>query len=108
MLQDLKSITFSGLSSILIFRLWKCILVLQIERIVAEQVQYAKMGIGKDSWQLFSEEGEMKMYRREEEVNGLVIDPLKACHYVQGFSAHEMCHYFFEPEYRYEWESRCY
>lgn len=63
------------------------------------------MGIGKDSWQLFSEEGEMKMYRREEEVNGLVIDPLKACHYVKGFSAHEMCYYFFQPEYRYEWES---
>ncbi|KAK7602137.1 hypothetical protein V9T40_009578 [Parthenolecanium corni] len=76
----------------------------EIERVVTEQVQYARMGIGKDSWQLFSEEGEMKMYRREEEVNGLVIDPLKACHYVKGFSAHEMCYYFFQPEYRYEWE----
>lgn len=70
-----------------------------------EQVEYARMGIGRDAWQLFAEEGEMKMYRREEEVNGLVIDPLKACHFVNGFTAYEICNYFFKPEFRYEWES---
>lgn len=69
-------------------------------------MQYARMGIGKDAWQLFAEEGEMKMYKREEEVNGLVVDPLKACHFVHGFTAHEICNYFFKPEYRYEWESK--
>lgn len=65
------------------------------------------MGIGRDAWQLFAEEGEMKMYRREEEIDGLCIDPLKACHFVNGFSAHEICNYFFKPEFRYEWESKC-
>ena len=81
-------------------------LILQIDRVTAEQVRYARMGISKDGWQLFAEEGEMKMYKREEEVNGLVIDPLKACHFVHGFTAHEICHYFFKPEFRYEWESK--
>lgn len=48
----------------------------------------------------------MKMYKREEEVNGLVVDPLKACHMVKGVTAREMCHYFFMPEYRNDWESK--
>uniref|UniRef100_A0A1B0C8B5 START domain-containing protein n=1 Tax=Lutzomyia longipalpis TaxID=7200 RepID=A0A1B0C8B5_LUTLO len=60
---------------------------------------------GGNGWQLFADEGEMKMYRREEEVNGMVIDPLKACHVVQGVTAREMCHYFFSPEYRMDWET---
>lgn len=64
------------------------------------------MGLGKDQWQLFADEGEMKMYRREEEIKGMVMDPLKACHVVKGVTGHEMCHYFFRPEYRYEWESK--
>lgn len=63
------------------------------------------MGISRDGWQLFTEEGAMKMYRREEEQDGLVVDPLKACHFVNGFTAREICDYFFSPEFRYEWES---
>ena len=39
------------------------------------------------------------------EVDGMVMDPLKAMHKVRGVSAREMCHYFFNPRYRYEWES---
>ena len=35
----------------------------------------------------------------------MVMDPLKAMHKVRGVSAREMCHYFFNPRYRYEWES---
>lgn len=46
------------------------------------------------------------MYRREHEVDGMVVDPLKACHVVKGVSAREMCHYFFMPEYRNDWESK--
>ncbi|KOB72307.1 Uncharacterized protein OBRU01_12490 [Operophtera brumata] len=34
----------------------------------------------------------------------MVMDPLKAIHKVRGVSAREMCHYFFNPRYRYEWE----
>lgn len=64
------------------------------------------MGEGGNGWQIFADEGEMKMYKREEEVNGMVMDPLKACHVVKGVTAREMCHYFFMPEYRNDWESR--
>ena len=48
-------------------------------------------------WELFAEEGEMKMYKREEEVDGLVVDPLKAIHQVSGVTAKELCHFFFIP-----------
>ncbi|XP_054277748.1 ceramide transfer protein-like isoform X2 [Macrosteles quadrilineatus] len=84
-------------------RLWP-----QVIQVTGEQIHYAKLGVGeveKGGWQLFAEEGEMKMYRREEEVNGLVVDPLKACHVVKGVTGREMCHYFFSPQYRHEWES---
>ena len=54
---------------------------------------------------MFANEGEMKMYRREEEIDGMVIDPLKSCHVVKGCTAREMCHYFFDPIYRNDWES---
>lgn len=79
----------------------------EIDRVTTEQLHYARMSV-EDSggvWQLFAEEGEMKMYRREEEVNGMVIDPLRACHVVKGVTGHEVCEYFFNPQYRLEWEA---
>lgn len=76
----------------------------EIERVVAEQIRSARMGLGKGAWQLFVEDGEMKMYRREVEEDGLVVDPLKATHQVKGITGRELCHYFFYPEYRYDWE----
>ncbi|XP_074042365.1 ceramide transfer protein isoform X2 [Leptinotarsa decemlineata] len=83
-------------------RLWP-----EIDRTVTEQVAMARMGIGEcgSGWQLFAEDGEMKMYRREEEVDGLVVDPLKAVHVVKGITGHEVCHYFFNPQYRHDWET---
>lgn len=71
-------------------------------------MHYARQGVGEggNGWQLFADEGEMKMYRREQEIDGMVVDPLKACHFVKGVSAREMCHYFFMPEYRNDWESK--
>ncbi|XP_049830403.1 ceramide transfer protein [Schistocerca gregaria] len=77
----------------------------EIDRITVEQLHYARLGVGEGGWQLFAEDGEMKMYKREEEVDGLVVDPLKACHVVKGVTGHEMCHYFFSPDYRMDWES---
>lgn len=79
-------------------------LCVKIERVVAEQIRSARMGLGKGAWQLFVEDGEMKMYRREVEEDGLVVDPLKATHQVKGITGRELCHYFFYPEYRYDWE----
>ncbi|OQV17157.1 Collagen type IV alpha-3-binding protein [Hypsibius exemplaris] len=76
----------------------------EIEQITNEQFKYALLGVGEGGWQLFNEDGEMKMYRREEEKDGLVVDPLKAQHCVRGFTAHEMCNYFFSPDVRMEWE----
>lgn len=79
----------------------------EIEKISAEQIKYALQEVGSGSnWHLFAEEGEMKLYKREEMVNGMVMDPLKACHVVQGVTGHEMCHYFFSPDVRMEWESK--
>lgn len=77
----------------------------EIDRISMEQLRYARLGVGEGGWQLFAEDGEMKMYKREEEVNGMVVDPLKACHMVRGVTGHEMCHYFFSPDVRMEWET---
>lgn len=48
-----------------------------------QQLHYAKMGVGEGGWELFAEEGEMKLYKREVEENGTVCDPLKAVHTVK-------------------------
>ncbi len=56
-----------------------------IEGTANEQMHYARLLPGRDGvWELFAEEGEMKMYKREEEVDGMVVDPLKALHQVRG------------------------
>ncbi|EDW17219.1 uncharacterized protein Dmoj_GI16626, isoform A [Drosophila mojavensis] len=79
----------------------------EIDRVCKEQLHYAREGVGQDGngWQIFADEGEIKMYKREEEVNGMVMDPLKAYHTVKGVTAREMCHYFFMPEFRNDWET---
>ena len=46
-----------------------------------------------------------QVYRREVEENGIVLDPLKATHSVRGVTGHELCHYFWDTEYRNDWES---
>ncbi|KAJ8669971.1 hypothetical protein QAD02_001230 [Eretmocerus hayati] len=81
-------------------RLWP-----EIDRITLEQLHYARLEVGTGSWQLFAEDGDMRMYRREEEADGLVVDPLKACHVVKGVTGHEVCKIFFSPEYRSGWEA---
>lgn len=43
---------------------------------------------GKDTWQVIAEEGDLKVYKRELEVNGVVIDPLKASYVVKVTTAH--------------------
>ncbi len=52
-------------------------------KVTREQLHYARLEVGQDSvWELFAEDGEMRMYKREEEVDGMVVDPLKALHQV--------------------------
>ena len=72
-----------------------------IKVVTEDQLKYAKMAPGGE-WELFADDGEMKMYKREEEVDGMVVDPLKALHSVRGVTAKELCHYFFSPAYRTE------
>jgi len=77
-----------------------------IDETTNEQLHYARLQVGQDSvWELFAEDGEMKMYKREEEVDGMVVDPLKALHQVKGVTARELCYYFFAPDVRMEWET---
>lgn len=78
-----------------------------MDRVCKEQMHHARQGVGEggNGWQIFADEGELKMYRREVEVDGMVMDPLKSCHVVKGVTAREMCHYFFMPEYRNDWET---
>ena len=96
-LKGLETVT-SGLAQV--HPLWA-----EIDRVTLEQLHYARLGVGEGGWELFAEDGEMRMYKREEEINGLVVDPLKAVHTVKGVTGREMCHYFFSPEVRMEWES---
>lgn len=82
----------------------------EVDEVTKNQLHYAQMGLGQDGtsngggWQLFAEDGRMRLYSRELEVDGLVCDPLKAVHVVKGVTAHEMCHKFFNPAVRFEWE----
>jgi len=77
----------------------------EIEHHTSEQLKYAKIPVGAEGvWELFADDGEMKMYKREEEVDGMVVDPLKALHTVTHVTARELCHYFFSPAVRTEWE----
>jgi len=77
----------------------------EIDRLTLEQIRYAKAGVEEGVWQLFAEDGEMKMYKREVEIDGLVCDPLKAVHSVKHVTAREYLHYFFEPEFKMDWDT---
>uniref|UniRef100_A0A8C2X1E2 Ceramide transfer protein n=1 Tax=Cyclopterus lumpus TaxID=8103 RepID=A0A8C2X1E2_CYCLU len=46
-----------------------------------------------------------KVYRREVEENGIVLDPLKATHSVKGVTGHEVCHFFWDTAVRMDWET---
>ncbi|KAI2664421.1 Ceramide transfer protein [Labeo rohita] len=62
----------------------------QVEEMVQSHMTYSLQDVGGDAnWQLVVEEGDMKVYRREVEENGIVLDPLKATHAVRGVTGHE-------------------
>ncbi|XP_006626775.1 ceramide transfer protein isoform X2 [Lepisosteus oculatus] len=78
----------------------------KVEDMVQNHITYSLQDVGGDAnWQLVVEEGEMKVYRREVEENGIVLDPLKATHAVKGVTGHEVCHYFWNVEVRNDWET---
>ena len=75
---------------------------------VKENLKYAFSSAdeidNEDGWELMHSEGEMRVYRKEVEIDGLVLDPLKATHQVDGITAEEMCRWFFDPDVKMEWE----
>ncbi|XP_056276136.1 ceramide transfer protein-like isoform X2 [Pseudoliparis swirei] len=76
------------------------------EEMVQDHMTYSLQDVGGDAnWQLVIEEGEMKVYRREVEENGIVLDPLKATHSVKGVTGHEVCHFFWDTAVRMDWET---
>ncbi|CAM2700295.1 unnamed protein product [Rotaria socialis] len=75
-----------------------------VERIVQEHLQYVREDVS-NGWDLIHQDGEMKVYRREVEENGIVVDPLKCFHTIKGVTGHEICRYFWEFQYRMEWET---
>ncbi|KAL0965346.1 hypothetical protein UPYG_G00280080 [Umbra pygmaea] len=78
----------------------------KVEEMVQNHMTYSLQDMGGDAnWQLVVEEGEMKVYRREVEENGIVLDPLKATHSVKGVTGHEVCHYFWDTGVRNDWET---
>uniref|UniRef100_A0A3B4DCE4 Ceramide transfer protein n=1 Tax=Pygocentrus nattereri TaxID=42514 RepID=A0A3B4DCE4_PYGNA len=78
----------------------------KVEEMVHSHMTYSLQDVGGDAnWQLITEEGEMKVYRREVEENGVVLDPLKATHAVRGVTGHEVCHYFWDTAFRNDWET---
>ncbi|XP_008421616.1 collagen type IV alpha-3-binding protein-like isoform X2 [Poecilia reticulata] len=78
----------------------------KVEEMVQNHMTYSLQDVGGDAnWQVVVEEGEMKVYRREVEENGIVLDPLKATHSVKGVTGHEVCHYFWDTMYRNDWET---
>jgi len=57
----------------------------EIERIVQEHIKIDLIDdLNSNVWQMFHEEGEMKIYKRDLEKDGIVLDPLKAVHKVKG------------------------
>eukprot|EP00042_Codosiga_hollandica_P051426 m.631126 g.631126 ORF g.631126 m.631126 type:complete len:175 (+) comp58283_c0_seq21:1316-1840(+) len=51
-----------------------------------------------------SQEGEMKVYRRESKDPSDVCDRLKAFHSITGISAKEMCEYFYDLDVKLKWD----
>ena len=52
---------------------------------VSDHIKNADLSLRStaDAWQLIMEDGDMKIYRREQEENGIVVDPIKAVHTVK-------------------------
>uniref|UniRef100_A0A0B6ZVZ5 Ceramide transfer protein n=1 Tax=Arion vulgaris TaxID=1028688 RepID=A0A0B6ZVZ5_9EUPU len=59
----------------------------------------------KNDWVCIADQGDLKVFKRELEENGIPIDPMKAVCTVKGITGHEVCHYFWAFDTRMEWEA---
>ena len=57
----------------------------QIAAVVEDHLKHADMNAKEiaKTWQLLAEEGEMKVFKREVEQDGVCVDPLKAVHTIK-------------------------
>uniref|UniRef100_A0A0N4ZPR2 START domain-containing protein n=1 Tax=Parastrongyloides trichosuri TaxID=131310 RepID=A0A0N4ZPR2_PARTI len=75
-----------------------------VNKITLEQLSAAKESVDEGKWELFTHSGPMKMYKMDVEIDGMICDPLKAYHYVNGVTAKEFLKYFYEFQYKKEWD----
>jgi len=76
----------------------------EIRNISKNQLNFALEGMD-DGWSLFVEDGELRLYTMERELEGgIVVDPLKAVHSVKGITAQEYINLFFNPSIKKEWD----
>jgi collagen type IV alpha-3-binding protein len=58
-----------------------------VNEVVEEHLKFADLDLqsleGDSVWFMIAEDGDMKVYKRELEEDGMVVDPLKACHTVR-------------------------
>lgn len=77
----------------------------KIDKLALDQLRYALAGVEDNVWSLFAEDGPMRMYTRQiEDEGGLPVDPLKATHSVEGVTALEFMHYFYDARYKMQWD----
>lgn len=78
----------------------------EVEAKVRDNLNLVKERVDQENseWYNVHEEGDLKVYRKDFEIEGIVCDPLKASHIIHGVTGHEMCHYFYDKEVRLEWE----
>ncbi|EDQ88914.1 uncharacterized protein MONBRDRAFT_32502 [Monosiga brevicollis MX1] len=75
--------------------------------LVDEQLQHSLALADEDvdaHWALGYQEGQLKVFRRESAESGTPTDRLKAFHYIPGISGRELAEYFFNTDYKTEWE----
>lgn len=54
----------------------------------------------------FSSQIYFQVYRRGMDEDGTTTDSMKAFHFIDGITAHELCGYFYDPKLKMEWERR--
>ncbi|CAG5128563.1 unnamed protein product [Candidula unifasciata] len=70
-----------------------------IRRLLMEPVE------ARGDWICIVDQGDLKVFKRELEEDGIPIDPMKAVCTVKGITGHEVCHYFWAFDTRMEWEA---
>jgi len=72
----------------------------KVEDVVAEHIKYSRQQSDDSEWKIVEDDGEMKVFIRETEMDGVTCDPIKATMVVDGISSLEICSAFYVPEFR--------